>query len=93
VSSEYCEYSADINFSFVIGAVSTYAGNGSDGYLDGSALRAQFNSLKEMAIDTDEALYVTDNSRTIRKIANGAFSLFLFFCVHLFIFFVSINPF
>ncbi|MEN7551922.1 IPT/TIG domain-containing protein [Rapidithrix thailandica] len=51
------------------GTVSTYAGNGSSGYKDGSASGAQFYQPIDVAVDQHGVVYVADNiNHRIRKI-------------------------
>jgi hypothetical protein len=53
------------------GQVSTYAGSGINGYLDGPSLAARFSSPTDICIDAAGNLYVSDlQSSTIRKIDN-----------------------
>lgn len=52
------------------GIVSTYAGNGTQGFADGEAAAAQFYSLTDVVIDAKGNLYVADSHR-IRKITPG----------------------
>jgi sugar lactone lactonase YvrE len=52
--------------------VSTFAGEGTNGYLDGPLLSAKFSTPSDIAISTDGILYVADyNSRRIRMIKDG----------------------
>lgn len=52
------------------GTVSTLAGDGVSGYLDGEALEARFSYPRDLAIDRNGALYVADNGNNrIRKIS------------------------
>jgi sugar lactone lactonase YvrE len=56
--------------------VSTFAGDGTGGYLDGLLLSARFYTPSDVAISGDGTLYVADyNSRRIRKITGGQVSL------------------
>ena len=51
------------------GGVSTFAGNGEYGFVDGTGSAAQFNSPRSIAIDTAENLYVADTgNHCIRKV-------------------------
>lgn len=50
------------------GIISTYAGNGTQGFEDGGPGTAQFNDLADMVIDNKGNLYVTDIHR-VRKIS------------------------
>jgi len=50
--------------------VSTFAGDGTDAYLDGPLLSAKFHTPIDIAISADGTLFVADyNGRRIRKIA------------------------
>ncbi|HXO74180.1 MAG TPA: hypothetical protein VN824_03095, partial [Puia sp.] len=52
--------------------VSTFAGDGTGGYLDGPLLSAKFFTPSDIAISSDGILYVADyNSRRIRMIKDG----------------------
>jgi len=52
------------------GVVSTFAGNGGDGYSDGTGTAAEFNLPKGIAIDASGNLYITDSgSDRVRKIS------------------------
>ncbi len=52
--------------------VSTFAGDGTGGYLDGALLSARFFTPSDIAISSDGILYVADyNSRRIRMIKDG----------------------
>src|SRR3982750_4901835 len=56
--------------------VSTFAGDGTDGYLNGPLLSAQFHTPVDIAISSGGILYVADyNGRRIRKITGGQVSL------------------
>jgi len=55
------------------GLVSTVAGNGTQGYADGSAGTAEFYLPQAITIDKSGTLYVSDNGR-IRKISGGMVS-------------------
>lgn len=51
------------------GVVSTFAGNGTSGALDGTGLSATFNMPRGLAIDQQDNLYIADRSNSrIRKI-------------------------
>ena len=52
------------------GNVTTVAGSGTSGLMDGFATSAQFKSMQGICIDSQGTIYVTDGNR-IRKIANG----------------------
>ena len=60
------------------GNVSTIAGSGSSGYLDGESLSAKFSVVKGLAIDSTKNLFVVDNNNhCIRKITpNGIISTY-----------------
>ncbi|RQO70380.1 hypothetical protein DBR43_20385 [Pedobacter sp. KBW06] len=54
------------------GVVSTYAGSGEEGLLNGNALTAQFLNPRYLTIDASNNLYVTDNGNNcIRKISSS----------------------
>jgi hypothetical protein len=56
--------------------VSTFAGDGTDAYLDGPLLSARFHTPIDVAIAFDGVIYVSDyNGRRIRKISGGQVSL------------------
>lgn len=56
--------------------VSTFAGDGTDAYLDGPLLSAKFQTPVDIAISASGILYVADyNGRRIRKITGGQVSL------------------
>ena len=59
------------------GQVSTFAGSGQSGYLDGSVTQAKFNFPYDVVMDASGAFYVADmlNYR-VRKIYNGQVSTF-----------------
>lgn len=50
------------------GVVTTFAGNGYSGHVDGSATSAEFTMPNAIAIDAQNNLYVIDNNNLIRKI-------------------------
>ncbi|RAJ35453.1 NHL domain-containing protein [Pedobacter cryoconitis] len=60
------------------GVVSTFAGSGINGYVDGTGAAVQFGSLQGLAIDATDNLYVVDYSNNvIRKITpTGVVSTF-----------------
>lgn len=62
----------------VDGNVTTYAGDGTSGYKDGSASTAEFSTPNGLAVDKARNIYVADyGNHVIRKIAaNGAVSTF-----------------
>jgi hypothetical protein len=64
------EYNYRIRKITPSGTVSTYAGNGTQGFAEGGAGTAQFYNLGDMAIDNKGNLYVTD-AHCIRKIGPG----------------------
>jgi sugar lactone lactonase YvrE len=51
--------------------VTTVAGNGSRGYVDGIAASAQFDFLVSLAIDANGNIFVADENNCIRKITAG----------------------
>jgi len=54
------------------GTVSTFAGNGTVGLVDGAALTAEFHSPSGLAIDASGTLFVTESSnKAIRKITSS----------------------
>jgi sugar lactone lactonase YvrE len=57
------------------GTVTTYAGNGTDGYTNGTLAESRFSTPQGMAMDGDGNIYVADNYYQIRKITkNGVVS-------------------
>ena len=57
------------------GQVSTVAGFGGPGYLDGPAVKAQFNGLRGIAVDSAGKIYVADRgNHRIRVISGGQVS-------------------
>ncbi len=57
------------------GIVSTIAGNGMQGFLDGPAATAQFGAPAGLAIDPNNNIYIGDQlNNRIRKISNGVVS-------------------
>ncbi len=50
------------------GVVTTLAGSGSPGYVDGVGAAASFNSARSIAVGEGGQLFVTDDNRTIRRI-------------------------
>ena len=61
--------------SLATGAVTTLAGNGTQGSFDGSVLNASFNSPIGVAVAASGAVFVSDsNSHVLRVIANGTVS-------------------
>ncbi len=52
------------------GVVSTFAGSGQQGSVDGKASEAQFSSISGIAVDAHDNVYVTDRTR-IRKITQA----------------------
>ncbi|MFN8670555.1 MAG: hypothetical protein U0457_00540 [Candidatus Sericytochromatia bacterium] len=54
------------------------AGNGKEGYKDGKGTEAQFNGLRELDLDKNDNIYITDyNNHAIRKITpDGVVSTF-----------------
>jgi hypothetical protein len=55
------------------GAVTTFAGNGTSGYVDGPLSTAAFSSVEAVVVDKSGIVYVSDHGR-IRKIVNGIVS-------------------
>jgi hypothetical protein len=51
------------------GQVTTIAGNGSNGFLDGAGIAASFASPTDVVVDGDGNIIVTDHNNRIRKIA------------------------
>jgi uncharacterized protein (TIGR03437 family) len=65
------------NFIYTV-LVSAFCGNGTAGFMDGSAANAQFNSPRGLAVDAFDNLYVADElNHRIRRIAtNGQVTTF-----------------
>jgi hypothetical protein len=81
VSVQVCARDNNINFLIMSkGIVSTVAGNGTRGSVDGPALQATLYDPKSRAFDDrDGSLYFVDQYRVIRKLsANGTSHLFLY---------------
>lgn len=58
------------------GPVTTFAGNGTAGYLEGRVVQAIFKTPRGLAMDSFGSVYVADSDNNcIRKIANGVTSL------------------
>jgi hypothetical protein len=55
------------------GLVSTFAGNGNSGYIDGPVGTAEFSAIDAITVDRSGNLYLSDNGR-IRKISGGIVS-------------------
>ena len=54
------------------GAVTTYAGTGTLGYVDGAKATATFNTLHGFDLDTAGTLYVADyDGNYVRKVSSG----------------------
>lgn len=53
------------------GVVTTFAGSGVNGYVDGIGTSAQFDNIKDICVDNSGNLFVADNQK-IRKITPGA---------------------
>lgn len=53
------------------GAVSTLAGSGTRGYVDGTGAAAQFDSPQGITVDASGVLYVTDGSNRVRRISQS----------------------
>ncbi|WP_259069325.1 putative Ig domain-containing protein [Mucilaginibacter sp. X4EP1] len=74
-------YVADNNYVRKItsgGLVSTFAGNGTPGYVDGPAASAEFQGVGFITADQNGNVYACNNSdNIIRKISNGAVSTFV----------------
>jgi hypothetical protein len=59
------------------GDVTTLAGNGTAGYVDGPASNAKFNAPQSLTVGSDGAVYVADTGNNcIRKIFNGVVSTY-----------------
>jgi hypothetical protein len=59
-----------------IAVVNTYAGDGTDGYVNGPLLSARFETPIDICVSSDGTIYVADyNDRHIRKIVGGQVSL------------------
>lgn len=55
------------------GLVSTFAGNGTSGYVDGPVSTAEFSGVDAVVVDKSGIVYISDNGR-IRKISAGVVS-------------------
>ena len=53
------------------GVVSTYAGSGISGHLDGSAATARFASPRDITVDRKGNVYISDDDKYIRKISTS----------------------
>lgn len=63
---------APTSVRFEPNVVSTIAGNGNNGLINGAASQAQFNNPSDVACDTNGVIYVADKlNHCIRKISNG----------------------
>lgn len=52
--------------------VTTIAGDGNDGYKNGAALSAEFESPTDVAVSSDGTIYISDyNNHRVRKLAGG----------------------
>jgi len=57
----------------IVGVVTTFAGNGSSGYADGSGTGAMFNNPAGIAIDKSNNLFISDTyNNMIRGVSSGA---------------------
>ena len=57
------------------GAVSTFAGSGITGFLDGDAATARFNTIRGMCVDAADNVYVADyGNNAIRKITPAGYT-------------------
>ncbi|MEO6327063.1 MAG: hypothetical protein ABIT01_12755 [Thermoanaerobaculia bacterium] len=75
-------YVADTNNNLIrrvstAGEVSTIAGKGTRGFLDGPALNANFDFPTGIAVDANGTIYIADtNNHTIRKLSGGLVTTF-----------------
>lgn len=76
-------YVSDRNYQFIrkitpSGVVTTFAGSGTAGQIDGPALTARFNNPGSITVDKAGNIYVLDiTAKVIRKISAGAVSTFV----------------
>jgi sugar lactone lactonase YvrE len=62
------QFTTSASLSAINAAVTTFAGNGTAGYLDAMGLSAQFNNPQGVSVDSKGGVYVSDGYSLIREI-------------------------